>query len=127
MGLATRAGQWAAPGGNGLPYVCKATVMGYSMRTPEWRYSEWADFPDCLLKSGVLMREDSTFTARSDVLPDGQLCELDADCASGFCFQNLLGQKTCAPRPAGDCNNQWGPAMPCEESSDPRWDKICTS
>ena len=41
----------------------------------EWRYTEWADFPDCLLKSGVLMREDSSLTApHSEALPDGALC-----------------------------------------------------
>ena len=91
--------------------------MGYSMRTPEWRYTEWADFPDCLLKSGVLMRESSELTPRSDLLPDGQLCTTDAECMSGYCFRNLLGQQTCAPRPPGSSTNPWGPAMPCEESS----------
>ena len=98
--------------------------MGYSMRTPEWRYTEWAEFPDCLLKSGVLMRESSEIELRGDLLPDGELCDVDAECASGYCFRNLLGQQTCAPRPTEACRNPWGPAMPCEESPDPRWDKV---
>ena len=64
------------------------------------------------------------FLLRSSDNPAIIWCGRQVECASGYCFSNLLGQKTCAPPPAGDCSNQFGPAMPCEESSDPRWDRI---
>ena len=40
-----------------------------------------------------------------------------------LCFRNLLGRRP-ARQDRRECSNPWGPAMPCEESPDPRWDKV---